>query len=85
MCFKTHSESGRACGPQELHQFLVCDRGRRGANAPRELFKEYPKALIVQLGRRLDDFGYLHFVPGFHDTGNRLSEIRRQLIHHGRV
>jgi hypothetical protein len=79
------SESGRACGPQELQQLLVCDRSRRGTDARSELLEEYPQALIVEKSRRLDDPGYLYFMPGLHDPGNGLRKIRRQMIHQGRV
>jgi hypothetical protein len=63
----------------------VCDEGWRGPNAPGELLEEYPQAFIVELNRRLDDRCHLRFVPGFHDAGNSLGEIRWELIHHGGV
>ena len=73
---RTPSESNLVCGPQELQQLFVCDKYRRGADAPSELLEEYPQTFIIQSSRRLDDLGHLHFVPWFHDTGNELGEIR---------
>jgi hypothetical protein len=63
----------------------LLDRSTGGPNPGAKHFQEDLQTVVIEPGRGLQDPGGRRLVTWFEHLGQCLSEIGRQMIHHGRV